>query len=58
MRLSSLTDRLCKLEPRKRGRVILIDGLKGQKYKEKIPKDFDPTTDIAVLIGDVDSHDV
>lgn len=57
LRLTSLTDRIRKLEPRKRGRVILVDGLKGQEYKEKIPKDFDPTADIAVLIGDVGDYD-
>ena len=53
LRLNTLSDRVRKLEPKRTGRIILVDGLRGQKYKDKIPKDFDPEADIVVLIGEV-----
>ena len=53
MRLRHLLDRVRKLEPKSRGRIILVDGLRGQKISNGIPKDFDADKDLLVLIGDV-----
>ena len=52
MKLSTLTNRVRKLEPLRKGRVYLVDGLNGQKARDVLPRDLDPETDIVVFIGD------
>lgn len=53
MRLNSLTDRVTKLEPRRRGRIFLVDGLSGQTRQDVLPVDYDPRYDTVFEIEDV-----
>lgn len=53
LRLNALTDRVTKLEPKRRGRIFFVDGLNGQTRQDVLPPDYDPRCDIVFEIEDV-----